>query len=256
MSVLHLLQACSHEFGATFLDSCESTAAIGLELSRPSGTTVRYELKLEPLASGHIQVRERSPTRLPAHCPERHINEDGTFCMHWAQGDPRKVTDMGSARDWWRLLWDFLERQETSARLRRWPGRIRAHGDAARHQACAEELAVRFGAEFSRDLDDGLFHSRRVERRGRRRIELIRERSLVNRLALPHGKLTNPSEICPCDEGRRSNTRVSDCGVHAEELALLIGRIHAWQDEERRFNLALKKKGVKCCGSLRLCPLA
>jgi hypothetical protein len=255
MIVLGLLQECSHEFGVTIFEASDSAAFITLDLRRSSGATVRYELKLKSVESAHVQVRERIPQRLPAQCPERHINPDGTFCMHWAQGDPRQVTDPESARDWWRLLWDFLERQEAAARLRRWPGRVRAHGNAARHQARAEELAARFGAEFSRDLDDGAFHARQIERRGRRRIELIRHGSLVNRLALPARTLTNSSVICPCDEGRRSKTRVSECGVHAQELAQLIDRIHAWHDEERRFNLALKKNSMKCCGSLQVCSL-
>ena len=75
--------------------------------------------------------------------------------MGWEDADPLVVIDTGTAAIWWGRLLKFLNLQESTTRLRRWPSiREWAHGDAAvaqrRAEICAKALgpAVESGSEI------------------------------------------------------------------------------------------------------------
>ena len=49
-----------------------------------------YRLRVD-VVGDYAMVRELLPTLLPAYCPERHINIDGSFCLYWGEVEPEKV---------------------------------------------------------------------------------------------------------------------------------------------------------------------
>ena len=256
MGPLALLATCASEFGIQTPDAEDGPIPVTVDLIRPSGASVRYSLELDIAGDNEVRARERSPRRLPDRCPERHINEDGWFCTHWAEGDPYPVLDVQAARGWWTLLLSYLERQETASRLRKWPGPTRAHGDAARYQSRAEQIATGFGTAFARDLRNGVFKVVADRKRGRRRIELFRLGKRVNRISLPSGTLVNPRFPCPCDSADPQRDAIDECGVHGLELAQFIDALYRWRTLESRFIRNLRNRREKCCGTLDTCPLA
>lgn len=256
MGPLALLATCASEFDIRIPDAEVGPIPIAVDLIRPSGASVRYSLELDVSGDSEVRARERSPRRLPDRCPERHINEDGWFCMNWALGDPHPVLDLQAARGWWSLLLSYLERQETASRLRKWPGPTRAHGDAAGFQSRAEQIATGFGTAFARDMKNGVFKVVANQKRGRRRIELLRVGKRVNRISLPSGTLVNPRFPCPCDSADPRRRAIDECGAHGPELAQFIAALYQWRTLENRFIRNLRDRGGKCCGTLDTCPLA
>jgi hypothetical protein len=256
MGPLALLATSAPEFDIRIPIAEAGPIHATVDLVRPSGASVRYSLELDVAGDREVRARERSPRRLPDRCPERHISEGGWFCTHWAEGDPNPVLDLDAARDWWTLLLSYLERQETASRLRKWPGPTRAHGDAAGHQSRAEQIATAFGTVFARDLRNGVFKVVADQKRGRRRIELLRLGKRVNRISLPSGALINPRFSCPCDAANPGHGAINQCGVHATELAQFIVALYRWRTAESRFFRELRDRHQTCCGTLDTCPLA
>jgi hypothetical protein len=80
--------------------------------SRRSGAFTRvFELSIIHLAHG-VKVFERITKKtLPEFCPERHINDDGSFCLGLRAGEG--ITEE-TARAWWAKLHAFLLCQETA----------------------------------------------------------------------------------------------------------------------------------------------
>lgn len=256
MRPLTVLASCAAEFGINVGDADAIPMPITVNLVRPSGYTVAYELELDVFQTHEVRARERTPARLPSFCPERHINEDGSFCTHWSEGDPYPVDNTDDARRWWTLLLSYLERQETASRLRKWPGPTRAHGVAAKYQAQAETTAATFGARFLRDLENHMFCVVSDRKRGRLRLELLRNGKRVNRLTPPSNCVANPRMPCPCDVACPQRIAVGECVAHAVELARFIDALYRWTALERKFMRNLKERGAKCCGTLATCPLA
>jgi hypothetical protein len=143
---------------------------------RSSGRRTRnYDLNVQEVA-GHIEVREiGSPKLLPSHCPERHINRDGTFCLGLRAYE--RVCDIAAARTWWDKLQVFLTCQETAHETGDWPKYAElSHGLAGDYQQIAEKLAAELGmqneykcalhtgtgpiAEMARRIDDTTLHLR------------------------------------------------------------------------------------------------
>jgi hypothetical protein len=256
MGPLALLARCAAEFGIQAPVVGDGPIPVTVDLIRPSGALVRYSLELDIADRSEVRARERSPRRLPERCSERHINEDGWFCTHWAEGDPHPVLDLNAARGWWTLLLSYLERQEMASALRKWSGPTRAHGDAARHQCRAEQLATGFGIAFARDMRNGALRVVADRKRGRRRIELLRHGKRINRVSLPSGTLVNPRFPCPCDSADPRCRSIEECCVHGHELAQFIDALYRWRTLESRFISTLRDRREKCCGTLDICPLA
>lgn len=222
----------------------------------PSETIETYELELTDIGDGHVSVRERPEhRRLPAYCPERHINDDGSFCLYWKESieESYPVRDAASAAQWWQLLSAFLERQETAGRLRRWFGEIRAHGSAAQQQSLAERLAATFGPRFARDLRVGALVVKRVERRSRRLLELSRGGRFLARVAPTAQGMIAHGIHCPCDTAPHQS--IAACGNHREELKRFMVAMDQWQELERRFYADARRRGRRCCNTMLNCPL-
>src|SRR5437016_897322 len=107
---------------------------------RSSGRRTRqYDLTVHEIA-GHLEVRENgSSSLLPRHCPERHINTDGSFCVGLRAGEG--ICDAITARQWWDKLQVFLICQETAHETGDWPKYAElSHGAAGQYQRRAEEV--------------------------------------------------------------------------------------------------------------------
>lgn len=87
-------------------------------------------------------VRETQPgTRLPAFCPDRHIQGDRTFCVGLRR---RPVDSLRRARAWWADLDQYLACQAIAEATRLWPPQNALdHGQAGVHHQRALRLAER-----------------------------------------------------------------------------------------------------------------
>jgi hypothetical protein len=192
-------------------------------------------------------VREETPEHLPTFCPNRHISIGGYFCLNFSSEDPLPVQDARSARTWWARVLKFLNLQETTSSLRRWPTtREWAHGDAAKHQRRAELCATALGPRFNEALD-------------RRRLSV--KPFGINFLRLYDGKtrlysvwsktrrIATLRQACPCGSGRP----VIACADHAERAAELPFALIDWGAAEQQF--WDRARAQICCGTLRECPL-
>jgi hypothetical protein len=257
MGAVDLLLAAAPAFGIEGMLCGHGAARVTLPLTRPSGASGSYQLELCELPHGHVWVREQvQARRLPAHCPERHINRDGSFCLYWQEGEDeaRPVKDADSAADWWILLNSYLNRQETAAVLGRWVGEARAHGDAARHQRAAEQFAAKFGASFAADLSQQRLRVARRQRHGRALLQLSRGDALVARLSTTSTAQIAPDLACPCDAAAGAR-RICQCSTHRNDLRDFILALHHWHEGERRFYQRLRAMRVRCCGTMSTCPL-
>jgi hypothetical protein len=184
-----------------------------------------------------IWVRENSPRRWPACCPERHIEAGGTFCL--GIGDPVRPSTRSQARTWWSWLQQYIVRQRCADKTGIWPS-VRAlhHGDAHKHQLELERISA--GTPFEEDVRDALEDG-------------------VGWLTGPLPKPENRTKAirlggwCPkgCRKGGRriSHRRCS----HRRLIAALVEEELLRREEESSFWSSFA--GVPCCGTMRDCPL-
>lgn len=230
----------------------------------PSGASGRtYELVIKSTKDDKAQVSEcTAQPLLPKCCLERHINSDGTFCLHIDSTKP--ILNSDSAITWWNSLRDYLNHQDYSSRRRKWPIHAQlSHGDAALVQLKMEELAEPLA--WKQELLNSLFRGK-----GWLANELPRRRK-------DHSKLVNARAPCPrgchtkhhpyknqacqrvkcapgCKKRHHPILRVK-CPHRAlvEELVLLE---HLRRQMEDNVVTELRSKGVQCCRTMDDCALA
>jgi hypothetical protein len=238
--------AVAHE--ASVLERDGGHLVVAVKLRRPDGRATGYTLAVDARTT-EPQVREKTPENLPAFCPNRHINQDGSFCMSWRAADLVCVTDEATAREWWSRLLKFLRLQEAATQLRRWPTKHAwAHGAAAEAQQRAETCAMALGPAFERALAGGRLRVTRrpehpnfvrLEDGGRRLYAVWRQARRVATLR----------QRCFCGSGRP----LCICADHADRAAELVTALEAWEAGERAF--WNRFRGRACCGTLSSCPL-
>lgn len=232
---------------------------ITLRLVRPSGTERPFHLLAKPRGD-FVAVRE-DPARasLPAFCPERHINDDGTFCLFWRGLQDVRVVDRPSAKTWLKLLVRFLQAQLHAEKRQEWPSSIQAlpHGQAARHQIEAERIARLLGDDIYEDLmakrlvvvetvlsRPGLGRSLRLLRRGRKIAAMWQDGD----------RIANLRQACFCGAGKGAGrTPIRGCGQHARLVAALIRELFSVRQAEQRYWASVKDR--RCCGTMDSCPL-
>ncbi|WP_363315122.1 E2 domain-associated cysteine-rich protein [uncultured Agrobacterium sp.] len=198
-------------------------------------------LSIDGVRSPH--VGEETPgTALPARCPERHLQEDRTFCV----GLRRLEVDGPDAADrWWEQLRQWIRCQGVAERTGVWPpNQALDHGEAGVHHERALELARSIGLEEeyaaawlgepSWITDPDL---RIVDRRGG---------PSNGRVPCPRGCRRLASRNAPIL--RRKCARRG-------EIARLV-----WLERLRRKSLDeywrhVRASGTKCCGTMLTCPL-
>jgi hypothetical protein len=255
MPAVEQVIAVACEFPVTSLEVRESGFDCTLTVALPSGVCIPFDLEICPGASEHLSVREQLPGQLPRCCPDRHITPRSWFCLNWIAGDPHPVVDAASARSWWALLWDFLTRQITAGRIGRWSGPMRAHGEAVIYQDRAERCAAELGARLLAEVSEGDFRTRSDQRRGRNRIELLKNDVVVNRIHAHDRTLTNHEMSCPCPRGNASKVPIKHCEGHAVTFAALIDALHRWTRAEREYFSRLREARITCCKTLHRCGL-
>ena len=245
------------EFGVTVTSESDDQLKIQLDLLLPSGTSHSYCLVIRD--NGTIPVVfEDMPRQLPACCMERHINSDGSFCLSWAPGEPSAVNNEATARQFWARLTRFLQSQLSASKLRIWPGGqdARAHGDAALHQANAEQIASELGPTVATDLKNGLLVVRADQKKhGSTRLELMRGEKRVARIHTRTRALVTERVQCLCDASQATQAPIETCGDHAQRIALLTWAIHEWHRLHRKSVLTAMISGQTCCGSIDHCEL-
>jgi hypothetical protein len=221
---------------------------VAVGLRRPDGRIIRYALAVDA-RTREPKVREKAPENLPAFCPDRHINRDGSFCMNWQSADPIYVTDETSAREWWSRLLKYLRLQEAAKQLRRWPSKLAwAHGAAADAQRRAEVCSIALGPAFQ----DALAAKRlRVTRRsGQPKFVRLEDDGRRLYSVWIHAKrVATRRQRCLCGSGRP----LCSCADHADRAAELVTVLEAWAAGERAFWRQFD--GRACCGTLSSCPL-
>lgn len=257
VKALALIAACIPEFGASELGRSDEELLVSLPVPLADGRAPLFSLSIAVNGTSAV-AREIAPTLLPAFCPERHINRDGSFCLYWRAVDDIVIDGPDGARAWWETLVRFLQLQIRAARLGRWPdGRGRAHGaPAALHQLRAEIAAERLGEPFPPDLADRRLT---VAVRGAGSqgpaVQVFRDGQRLFSVWMRSGRVVNLRRPCVCPAGSlRRPAVLRSCGDHAEEAASLAVELHRMRKAEKSFWDSFR--GAPCCGSMEDCPLA
>jgi hypothetical protein len=225
---------------ATIRSKAKFDIRVSAQPPRGSGKLTRaYDLTLTVLFGGRVMVHETSRSQLlPISCAQRHINDDGSFCLG-LRADV-SVNDNAGAEIWWERLKIFLTCQETAAQSGKWPPILQvSHGGAADIQLEAEELAKKLGQarayEDAVAYDDGPI------------AELSKQVSRVT------GRL--PKQRMPCDCGYTENGRVK----RRQQCARDNNRcLPVLENRRRKAEAAFwrdRKGKVSCCGTIDNCPL-
>jgi hypothetical protein len=227
-----------------------SDAEFRLPVRVADGSVTEFHLSVRA-AGDQLVVKEASPRHLPACCPNRHINRDGSFCITWSAKLPIKVVDAASATTWWDTVYRFLQEQHRAARKRRWPtSGDWAHGDAAREQLRAETAAGALGGRFLEDLKNG----RLTVKKSGHFYRLTCQDGWLYSVWVRFERVATLRQVCFCPEGAKRRVVLKSCGGHAKAAAELVLGIVGREMEERRFWKSLKDQ--PCCGTMDDCPLA
>ncbi len=200
-------------------------------------------VELTIIGGGTVQVGETTPgTRLPARCPERHIQGDRTFCL----GLRRPTIDTAEAADtWWEQLRQYLRCQAVATRTRVWPpAHALDHGDAGRYHERALALAE----------EAGVFEEYAAAWLG--------EPSWITdprlRIADKKGEPINGRAVCPRGCRRRASRNAPILRRACPKRRQLAALVHA--EQRRRAALddywrIVLNDGTRCCRTMLSCPL-
>ncbi len=184
---------------------------------------------------GLVLVKEQDENRLlPKFCPERHINEDGSFCIGIRAGEG--ITAATSVA-WWQKLAVFLLCQETVRETGMWPSEVQlSHGDAGDLELQAEALADSLGR-----LSE---YQTAVRRNSGPMFEYLAKVDPKN------GRLVNGRASCLCGRTTRKHLLLRrDC----HQLGCPIELEFARRAALKRFWKSLR--GKPCCQTLGQCSL-
>lgn len=237
---LNLLKATRPDWFEIEDDEADQLTGVGRIVI--AGAATDFVIKLRILEGGsRVSVSEHGDPRiLPAHCPERHINANSSFCLGY--GAEKLPVSMDGARVWWGLLHAYLGYQRTAGRTGRWPpNAFISHGEAGKHHLAAAEAARVLGLheQYERLLagipcwidDDSI------------------------KVADDGQRLLNGRGPCPvgCLKKNKPRLRRKCCkkGVVLE----LMAQERLRKKEESKFWEALRSKGAVCCGTMISCPL-
>jgi hypothetical protein len=256
---LDLLEETSDAHHAQAIDVGAAVAIFDVAPPSVSGApAMSYRLRIEP-SGDYVSVREVQPGRLPCACPERHISQDGSFCLYWAEVEPSAIVSTTDAAIWWMKLLTFLRRQQTATIRRQWPGKssARAHGrDAAKQQMIAEEAASELGPKFRKLLDDFRLGIERRSYGGETRLQLLLDGRRLLSVRKNGCQLMTKRQRCKCDDADRLRLPACACNRHNVALADLTLALDQWKVDEMEFFKWHAKAGTKCCGTQDDCPLA
>lgn len=259
-SAIDWIAECAPEHEATAESAGEGLLTLCLNVLLADGRRAPYRLLASAAEDGTIKVKEETPTRLPAFCPSRHINPDGSFCMYWQMASDIKVVDRDSALDWWSTLVRYLMLQERAEKKRKWPSKDWAHGDAAEYQFLVQKAVSDLGPTFVEALDDGVFSVKEGGRSGYGRgrcLRLYKGRVHLFTVWRTPPSLANRKQKCQCNKSESKRPeRIKNCGDHARSAQNLVVGLWNWEQSDAKFRKWFKDNGHTCCGKIEGCPLA
>ena len=254
---IDLIVDVAAQFEATAIDRKTIEATFEVKVRRADSRQVRYRIQAYARDT-EVWVKEDGTNHLPAFCPDRHINDDGSFCMYWGDEYAIRVVDSAAAICWWETLQEFLRLQERTAYARRWIGDGWAHGEAARHQYRTQQAALTLGKRFVTAI-----------RYPRLAVESVRTKNPANSMTLL--LLLDGIPICWVRKGKKHITgrqlnrrfrlrhtgtsmkRLSARSVQAHAYAQLANELWNWKNKEEAYWKGFSTH--KCCGTLDSCRL-
>lgn len=209
------------------------------QVARASGKlSSPYHLRVQPRSRGGATVCEQqNAPQLPSFCPQRHINEDGSFCLGLNAGD---VDNDTAGTEWWQRLYVFLSGQEVAKSRREWPPRTQlSHGKAGEIQVEAESVAASLGMLSA--LREAIEHGSGVIAYYSKRVR--------------EGRLINGRAPCVCGRiGRRNRLQLRrECFAQRQPCLPVLE--HQRQEAESKFWQDLKNRRAVCCNTMKTCPL-
>jgi hypothetical protein len=216
-----------------------SELVLSLDVVSPDKSKTTFELTAA-INDDILQFKESQPDILPASCPNRHINSDGTFCLTAPWHRDELMTNPLA------LLQTFLRLQLSAGRDRKWPTKSEwAHGNAAVHQWNAESAAARLSPEWHKFL---IGNKLRLRDKG----NFVSLLGPQKRISIWHKekRVATLRQRCFCGQSART---VLECGSHANDAVEMIASLSLKAKAEADFWKALK--GRSCCGSMKTCPL-
>jgi len=252
---LILLTQIAPDFGGICVQSRDKVGDLSLPIRLVDGRTIPYSLELWDY-DGVVSVREKIADHLPAFCPERHINSDGTFCLSYSPVQSLKIEDEDSARVWMETLYKFLKLQERARLQRKWPNdKAWAHGGAAHHQLRAQAAASVLGDRVVSALSSHQLSVKRRHSKGRAVLELIYQGACLYRVWEATKKVVNQRRRCFCSSsGKQRLKSLRKCANHGAQAAELVFALQDWEREENHYWEIMRGKG--CCQTCDACPLA
>ncbi|CAN7145644.1 hypothetical protein LJR267_000013 [Paraburkholderia hospita] len=256
MSALSFVADVAADYSATVTHLAPSEVELTVNIHRADGRVVSYDI-VAYQNGDDVFAREKTPSRLPAFCPERHINSNGSFCLYWQEHDAMGVADTAAAHRWWQTLREFLLLQERVAKLRRWPGDGWAHGSAAHHQNEAETAAAALGRPMSEALQENRLLVKagpKVPHPNGPTLRVYLDGVHIYTVWRKMGRITNKQQPCICARkkiGRRNKFR--SCGDHALQAARFATSMLEWKEAEAAFWDVFRD--ATCCGTCDDCPL-
>lgn len=237
---------------------------IRAQAPKPSGELGRtYYLVIKLVGGDKIEVYEDQVNRtLPECCLERHINGDGSFCLHRDSTNP--LQNDAEARVWWSSLADYLNHQEYASKHRKWPISAQlSHGDGAIVQLRMEELADSVG--WKEELLSSIFRKKgwlagALPRRSKDGDQLVNVRTPCPRgcvnLHYPHRAQACRRTGCAMDCGKHHAAILRAKCPHRSVVEQLVLLEYKRRFEENKVIDALRSKGTSCCGTMDNCPLS
>lgn len=216
-----------------------------------------------------LSVKEKHlGDKLPAFCPERHINDDGSFCIKL--GSDRHFNTAQEYSEWWYALGEYFKGQYYAEETGFWPLTMGlSHGDAVKEQLQIERLLADHPRLRTEALQ-GMFR-----RKGWLGWTLPR---LSNKQ-----QLFDPGGPCPrgckgacklnavetveianrADCNNKKSVAIRDC-KNARLLAKIVAKEGKRRGRERKLIKQIidvkskrrqRKLSKHCCGSMKICPL-
>lgn len=253
-TAIDLIAQAAPDFGGACTRSPDTSVILDLPVKLVDGRIIRYKLLLKQKGE-QVTAQEETPQHLPAFCPERHINPDGTFCLYYAGAAQLNVVNEASARAWLEIAYKYLKLQERARVQRRWPNNdVWAHGDAAYHQYRAQAAAAVINDKMSSALADGRMQLKFRRSKGQPILDLWIEGTHVYSVWECDERVINQKQRCFCGKsGLRMPKRLRGCADHAKRASELALALRDWENAEELYWKAMQ--GKSCCGTCDSCPL-
>lgn len=253
-TAIDLIDQAAPDFGGSCSRITVSSALLQLPIQLVDGRVLQYRLVLQQNGE-RVTAREETPNHLPASCPERHINYDGTFCLYFPAANQLTVTDNTSAIAWLETLYKYLKLQERARVQRKWPNADAwSHGGAAHHQLRALKAASALNENIAAAVAESQVVLTRKKSKGRSILEVWVEGDHLYSVWEIHKRVINQTKRCFCEtSGLRKPKRLRRCGDHAIQAAELALAMRDWENEEKRYWDSMRDH--TCCGTCDSCPL-